>query len=62
MKCVRWIPNGDMLASAADDKTAKLLNFKTGKIIYTGTTSDGSKLLHFNIQQLLDRAVFVCFI
>lgn len=29
---------GDMLATAGDDATAKLLDFKTGKIVYTATT------------------------
>jgi len=46
---VRWNPSGDMIASASDDKTAKLLDFKTGKVLHTGTTSDGSKYLLNNI-------------
>ncbi len=46
---MRWNPSGDMIASASDDKTAKLLDFKTGKILHTGTTPDGSKCLVFNI-------------
>ena len=41
--CVRWSPNGEMLASAGD-QTAKLLDFKTGKVLFTGNTSDGSNL------------------
>ena len=41
--CVRWSPSGDMLASASDDKTVALLDFKNGKKLYTGNTSDGSK-------------------
>ena len=32
-----------MLASASDDKTVALLDVKTGKKLYTGKTSDGSK-------------------
>ena len=41
---MRWSPSGDKLASAFEDKTVKLLDFKTGKVLYTGNTSDGSKL------------------
>ena len=43
INCVRWSPSGDKLASASDDKTVQLLDFKTGKVLYTGNTSDGSK-------------------
>ena len=42
--CVRWSPSGDKVASASEDKTIKLLDFKTGKVLYTGNTSDNSKL------------------
>jgi len=41
--CVRWSSNEDILASAAQDNTAKLIDFKTGKIIHTEKTPDGSK-------------------
>ena len=41
---MRWSPSGDMLASASLDKTVNLLDFKTGKVLYTGNTSDGGKL------------------
>ena len=34
--CVRWSPSGEMLATASRDKTTTLLDFKTGKILYTG--------------------------
>lgn len=44
INCVRWNSNGDMLATASDDKTVKLLNFKTGKIIHVAKISEGSKL------------------
>ena len=43
INCVKWSPSGDMLASASDDKTVALLDFKTGKKLYTGKTSDRSK-------------------
>ena len=32
-----------MLASSSDDKTVALLDFKTGKKLYTGKNSDRSK-------------------
>ena len=31
-----------MIATASSDKTAALLDFKTGKVLYTGKTTDGS--------------------
>ena len=34
-----------MIASASDDRTVALLDFKTGKKFYTGKTSDGCNLL-----------------
>ena len=40
--CVRWSPSGDKLASVSWNQT-KLLDFKTGKVLYTGNTSDQSK-------------------
>ena len=42
INCVRWNANGDMLVTASNDKTAKLWDFKTGKMLYTGHTQDGS--------------------
>ena len=44
VNCVRWSPSGDKLASASEDQTVKLLDFKTGKVLYTRKTSDKSKL------------------
>lgn len=38
---MRWDPSGNVIASASSDRTVKLLDFKTGKVIYTDTTSDG---------------------
>lgn len=43
INCVRWNVTGDFLATASSDKTTKLLDFKTGKILYTGNSSDGNK-------------------
>ena len=47
ISCVRWSPSGDMLASASWDQTVALLDFKTGKKIYTGNTPGESKFLLF---------------
>lgn len=41
--CVRWNPSGDILANAGD-QTAKLLDLKAGKMLYSESTSDESKL------------------
>lgn len=43
INCVRWSPSGDMLATASNDQTVKILDFKTGKELYTETTMDRSK-------------------
>ena len=40
---MRWNPSGDKLASASNDETLKLVDFKTGKVLYSGNTSDESK-------------------
>ena len=48
INCVRWSPNGDMIASASWDKTVQLLDFKTGKKLSTGNTPDGSKFSLFD--------------
>mgnify|MGYP003879840555 CR=1 FL=1 len=63
--CVRWSPSGDKLASTSYDKTVKLLDFKTGKVLYTGNTSDNSKLSISEcmiVIHLSDAAKSVCFI
>ena len=63
INCVRWSPSGDKLASASDDKTINLLDFKTGKVLYAGKTSDKSKLsISEVIQNHIDLAYSVCFI
>ena len=46
--CVRWSPSGDMFASSSMDSTVALLDFKTGKKLYTGKTPDGSKFSLFD--------------
>ena len=43
--CVRWDLSGKSLASASFDETAKVLDFASGKIAYSGNTIDGSKYL-----------------
>ena len=60
---MRWNPAGDMLASASDDEIVKLLDFKTGKTIHTGNTSDGcKKRLYYPILNLnlISRLCHVC--
>lgn len=46
IRCVRWNPSGDMLASASYNQIAKLWDLKTEKELYTGTSAYESKLLH----------------
>ena len=66
INCVRWSPSGELLASASEDKTVALLDFKAGKKLYSGKTSDGSKFsLFIKYQQFfsfVDIARSVCFI
>lgn len=38
ISCVRWNPLGDMLATTSDDQTIKMLDFGTGKVLYTGSS------------------------
>ena len=64
--CVRWSPSSDKLASASFDKTVKLLDFKTGKVLYTGNTSDKGGKLSISkymivIQKLYRRSLFSVF-
>lgn len=48
INCVRWDSSGNFLATASEDGTAKVLDLKSEKIIYTGTSGDNSKVLHSN--------------
>ena len=48
INCVRWSPSGDKLASSSDDTTVALLDFKTGKWLYTGKTPDNSRFTLFD--------------
>ena len=43
INCVRWDSNGERLASASEDKTVKMIDLASEKVIYTGATSDSSK-------------------
>ena len=36
--CVRWSQSGGMLATASNDDSVIILDFKTGKVLYTGYT------------------------
>ena len=60
INCVRWSPNGDMLATASNDMTAALLDFKTGKQLYAGNTSDERKFSLFDKNHLIIRTRYVC--
>ena len=40
INCVRWNPSGDAIASASVDKSVKLIDLKSGKVILAGTTPD----------------------
>ena len=66
ISCVRWSPSGDMIATASWDKTVALLDFKTGKKLYTEKTSDRSKfhsLIHkYYPHSFLEFVMSVCFI
>lgn len=42
MNCVRWNPEGTLLATASDDNTVKLMDFASEKVLFTGGTSDKS--------------------
>lgn len=46
--CVQWEPSGSMLASASADRSVKLLDFKNGKILYTGNTNDDCNYYRFS--------------
>ena len=63
---MRWGPSGDMIASVSDDRTVALLDFKTGKKLYTGENFYGSKfhcLIYKSYSDFfLDLAMSVCFI
>lgn len=48
INCVRWDPSGDLLSSASFDRTTKVLDFKTGKILYSGISPDESKFILSN--------------
>ncbi len=57
---MRWSPNGDMIASASEDKTVQVLDFKTGKVIHTGKTSDGSNNFSILIVIILNFMIRFC--
>lgn len=39
---VRWNPEGQLLGTASHDGTAKLFDVRIEKVMFTGTTSDGT--------------------
>lgn len=40
---VRWDMTGELMCSASDDKTAKVIDFGSGKVVYSRHTKDGRK-------------------
>ena len=64
---MRWNPNGNLLATASEDKRVKILDVQSGKAIHTAATSDQSNLIKMiftflNTIKLLDCADSVCFL
>lgn len=49
---MRWSPNGEQLVSASDDKTAKIVDFTTSKVISTLKTSDKGNIKFFVVSNL----------
>lgn len=43
---VRWGSKGQLLGTASDDRTAKLLDVRIEKMLYRGTTSDDGKIYY----------------
>ena len=50
---VRWDSKGERIVSASGDYTVKIIDFSSGKVIYTGATSDGRKKFNFLVIILL---------
>ena len=63
---MRLSPNGDLLATAADDRQVRVVDFKTGKVLHSDFTFDlcilfNLALIHF-IGSSLVGISSVCFI
>lgn len=58
--CVRWNPNGDILAGAFNNGTVKLIDFKTGKFLWTRSDSYESDLFCVYFLILGIRSSYVC--
>ena len=50
--CVRWSSRGDRLATTPWDSTVKVLDFASGKVYYTGFTSNKGKV-YFLVMRLI---------
>lgn len=64
INCVRWSPSGDMLSRAFESGATELLDFKTGKILYSAVSSSG-KFLKIKSSMFVERLGIpqsVCFI
>lgn len=44
MRTVRWNKDGSLLVSAGAEGKVKIIDFKSEKTLFVGSTSDGSKL------------------
>ena len=67
IRCVKWDPAGEILASASRDHTVQVIDFKTGKVLQTRTTTDQSNtsicaIIIYHIMKSLGEAMSVCFI
>ena len=40
VRCIRWSADDTLIVTSSDDRTAKVTDFKTGNICYSGETSD----------------------
>jgi WD40 repeat protein len=45
INCLRWNSSRDMVATASNDNTTNLLDFKTGEILHTCTTCKGRNFI-----------------
>ena len=54
-----WNPDGNILASASQDGTPTLMDFKANRKFYSGKTPDGSSFLKFNYKASIILFIFI---
>lgn len=63
---VRWDANGELLVTASDDYSAKVVDFKTSKVIWTVKSLPGKKPLGASDQLVkffsIGKAYSACFL